>query len=50
MDVTHLVTGKVSGAGVDDGVGKLFIGNGLTIDQNDILSVRKPDPALTSEN
>ena len=46
MDVTHLVTGKVSGAGVDDGVGKLFIGNGLTIEQSDILSVRKPDVAL----
>ena len=50
MDVEHLVTGKVSGAGVDDGVGKLFIGNGLTIEQNSILSVRKPDAALESEN
>jgi len=46
MDVQHLVTGKVSGAGVDDGVGKLFIGNGLTIGQTDVLSVRKPAPAL----
>jgi len=46
MEVEHLVTGKVSGAGVDDGVGKLFIGNGLTIEQSEILSVRKPGAAL----
>jgi len=46
MEVEHLVTGKVSGAGVDDGIGKLFIGNGLTIEQSEILSVRKPDVAL----
>ncbi len=50
MDVEHLVTGKVSGAGVDDGVGKLFIGNGLTINQQDILSVRKPDAALADDS
>lgn len=50
MQVEHLVTGKVSGAGVDDGVGKLFIGNGLTIEQKDILSVRKPEAALADNS
>jgi flagellar basal-body rod modification protein FlgD len=50
MQVEHLVTGKVSGAGVDDGVGKLFIGNGLTIEQKDILSVRKPEAALADDS
>jgi len=46
MDVQHLVTGNVSGAGVDNGVVKLFIGNGLNIEQNKVLSIRKPGAAL----
>ncbi len=50
LNVEHLVTGNVSGAGVDDGVGKLFIGNGLTIEQKDILSVRKADAALADDS
>jgi len=48
LDVEHLVTGVVSGAGVDDGIGKLFIGNGLTVEQDKILSVRKPESSLPS--
>jgi len=43
VQVEHLMTGHVSGAGVDDGVVKLFIGNGLTIEQDKVLSVRKPE-------
>ncbi len=41
VGVEHLVTGTVSGAGVDSGVVKLFIGNGLNVEQDQILSVRR---------
>ena len=41
MDVEHLVVGPVTGAGVDDGVVKLFINGAITVEQSEILSVRK---------
>jgi flagellar basal-body rod modification protein FlgD len=41
VDVEHLVVGPVTGAGVDDGVVKLFINGAITVDQSEILSVRK---------
>jgi flagellar basal-body rod modification protein FlgD len=47
MEVEHVMTGQVSGAGVDDGTVKLFIGNGLTIEQDKVLSVKKPTASLT---
>ena len=49
VPVEHLVTGKVSGAGVDNGIVKLFIGNGLNIEQDKILSVRKPEASLEEQ-
>jgi flagellar basal-body rod modification protein FlgD len=42
MEVEHLVVGPVTGAGVDDGVVKLFINGELTVEQDKVLSVRKP--------
>ena len=42
MEVEHLVVGPVTGAGVDDGVVKLFINGALTVEQDKVLSVRKP--------
>ena len=50
VSVEHLVTGKVSGAGVDNGIVKLFVGNGLNIEQDKILSVRKPTPSLVDSS
>lgn len=41
VDVEHLVVGPVTGAGVDNGVVKLFINGEITIEQDKILSVRK---------
>lgn len=41
VEIEHLVVGPVTGAGVDDGVVKLFINGALTIEQDKILSVRK---------
>ena len=49
VPVEHLVTGKVSGAGVDNGIVKLFIGNGLNIEQDKILSVRRPEASLEEQ-
>ena len=46
VGVEHLVTGTVSGAGVDNGIVKLFIGNGLNIEQDKILSVRRATESL----
>ncbi len=48
-DIEHLVVGPVTGAGVDDGVGKLFVNGAQTILQSDILSVRKGVPEETTE-
>jgi flagellar basal-body rod modification protein FlgD len=42
MEVEHLVVGPVTGAGVDDGVVKLFISGELSVEQSKVLSVRKP--------
>ena len=42
MNVEHLVVGPVTGAGVDDGIVKLFINGELTVAQDKVLSVRKP--------
>jgi flagellar basal-body rod modification protein FlgD len=48
VEIEHLVVGPVTGAGVDDGVVKLFINGALTIEQDKILSVRKGlDTAVT---
>jgi len=41
VQVEHLVVGTVTGAGVDDGNVKLFIGNDITVDQDQVISVRK---------
>jgi len=41
-EITKIMTGTVSGAGVDDGVVKLFIGNDITIKQSEVLTVNKP--------
>ena len=49
VEVEHLMTGKVSGAGVDNGIVKLFVGNGLNIEQEKILSVRKAEASLEDE-
>ena len=49
VPVEHLVTGKVSGAGVDNGIVKLFIGNGLNIEQDKILSVRRAEASLEEQ-
>jgi len=43
VQIEHLMTGTVSGAGVDNGVVKLFVGQSLIIDQDKVLSVRKPE-------
>lgn len=43
--IEHLVVGPVTGAGVDDGIAKLFISQELLIEQNKILSVRRPPAA-----
>ena len=49
-NVEHLVVGQVTGAGVDDGIAKLFINQELVINQDQILSVRKPvEEAATEE-
>ena len=47
--IEHLVVGPVTGAGVDDGVGNLFINGAQTVPQSDILSVRKGTPEATTE-
>lgn len=49
VEVEHLMTGKVSGAGVDNGIVKLFVGNGLNIEQDNILSVKKAGASLESD-
>ena len=49
VPVEHLITGKVSGAGVDNGIVKLFIGNGLNVEQDKILSVKKAGASLEEE-
>ena len=41
VQVEHLMTGSVNGAGVDDGKVKLFIGDSIIIEQDKILSVHK---------
>lgn len=41
VEIEHLVVGPVTGAGVDDGIVKLFINGTETIEQDKILSVRK---------
>ena len=49
MQVEHLMTGSVNGAGVDDGKVKLFIGDSIIIEQDKILSVHKPNTKSASE-
>ncbi|MEK9724001.1 MAG: flagellar hook assembly protein FlgD [Rhodospirillaceae bacterium] len=48
VQVEHLMTGTVNGAGVDNGIVKLFIGDSLIIEQDKILSVHKPETAANS--
>jgi len=48
VQVEHLMTGTVNGAGVDDGIVKLFIGSGLIIEQDKILAVHKPKTTETA--
>ena len=48
--VEHLMTGSVNGAGVDDGVVKLFIGDSIIIEQDKILSVHKPNKESASND
>ena len=50
VQVEHLMTGTVNGAGVDDGVVKLFIGSSLIIEQDKILSVHKPNTDASNDN
>ncbi len=50
VQVEHLMNGTVNGAGVDDGVVKLFIGDSLIIKQEDILSVHKPKTVADADN
>ena len=50
VQVEHLMTGTVNGAGVDDGAVKLFIGASLIIDQDKILSVHKPNTDASNDN
>lgn len=47
-DIQHVVLGSVTGAGVDNGVIKLFIGNDITINQSDVLTIRKPAESSSS--
>ncbi len=47
--IEHLVVGPVTGAGVDDGIGKLFINGNQTVEQSKILSVRKGLAETTTE-
>lgn len=42
LDVKHQAFGTVTGAGVEDGLVTLFIGDNLSIPQDSILSVKKP--------
>ena len=41
VTIEHLMVGSVSGAGVDESQVKLFIGDGIIIDQDTVISVRK---------
>ena len=41
VTIEHLMVGSVSGAGVDEGQVKLFIGKDIIIDQETTISVRK---------
>lgn len=47
MEVEHLMFGTVNGAGVDNGVVKLFVGNDLQIEQDKVISVKKGSEAET---
>jgi flagellar basal-body rod modification protein FlgD len=50
VQIEHLMTGTVNGAGVDDGKVKLFLGDSLIIEQDKILSVHKPATAESASN
>lgn len=50
VEVEHLMTGAVKGAGVDNGVVKLFVGDSLIIGQDKILSVRKPNSEAANDD
>lgn len=48
VQVEHLMTGTVNGAGVDEGVVKLFVGSSIIIEQDKVLSVHKPNETESS--
>ena len=48
-EITTIMKGTVTGAGVDDGVVKLFIGNDITIKQSEVLTVNKPAKVVEAQ-
>ncbi len=41
LEITHTILGRVTGAGVEDGVSSLFLGDNIIIGQDKLLSVRE---------
>ena len=49
VEIQKVIKGTVSGAGVDDGIVKLFLGNNITINQSDVLTVARPKVVATAD-
>ncbi len=45
LEVTHTIIGRVTGAGVGDGLASLFMGDAIVIPQDKVLSVRETKTA-----
>ena len=45
LEVTHTIFGRVTGAGVEDGLASLFMGDAIVIPQDKVLSVRETKTA-----
>lgn len=45
LEVTHTIFGRVTGAGVEDGLASLFMGDAIVIPQDRVLSVRETQTA-----
>ncbi len=45
LEVAHTIFGRVTGAGVDDGLASLFMGDAIVIPQDKVLSVRETQTA-----
>ena len=45
LEVTHTIIGRVTGAGVDDGLASLFMGDAIVIPQDKVLSVKETKTA-----